>query len=98
MKINDLQGLLLQSYKGGAYAHIKRIDDYRDCEDLIFKGLFDLMGDDCILEARAQGINPANMAARRLSEISGYVNAMIPAIYTGVVPMSLMTEHDPEHV
>ena len=88
MKINDLQALLLQSYQGGKFAHIKRIDDFRDCEDLIFKGLFNMLGDECILDARAKGIDPAAMAAQLLGNVSAHVNAMIPVVYTGVVPMS----------
>lgn len=84
MKLNDLQRLLCDSYDGGKFAHIQRIDDFRDCDDLIFKGLFNMLGDECILEARAKGIDPASMAARLLSNVSAHVNAMIPVIYTGI--------------
>lgn len=95
MKINTLQQILLAQYQGGKFAHIKRTDDYRDCDDLIFKGLFEALDDQCILEANEKGISPFIIAARRLSNISAHVNALIPSLYTGVVPMSAQ---EPEHI
>lgn len=89
MKINDLQRVLLNTYEGGRWAHIMRSDDYRDCDDMLFKAAFEQLGDDCIIEAHDKGLPVAVIAGARLGRMIASLNSLIPSVYDGRVVINM---------
>ena len=84
MKPNTLQRILMNTYKNGEFAHLKRNEDLRECGDMLFKFLYHELDDDVILEARERGLNPALLAVRRLNTALSDIGHVIGQISSGI--------------
>lgn len=94
MKPNTLQRILMNTYQNGVFAHLKRDEDLRECGDLAFKAMYYELDDDCILEAKARGIDPALLATQRLNTMLSDIGLVIGQVSAGVqlVPPTMLAE------
>jgi hypothetical protein len=84
MRPNTLQQILMNTYRGGQFAHLKRGEDLRTCGDEIFIGLYNTLDDSVILDAKRRGIDPALLATQRLNGVLSEIGHVIAYVGAGV--------------
>jgi hypothetical protein len=98
MKPNTLQRILMDTYRGGEFAHLKRGEDLRECGDTLFTFLYYELDDDVILSAKARGISPALLAVQRLNTALSDIGHVIGVISTGIPSVPAKAIRDTMHV
>lgn len=84
MKPNTLQLRLMQTYRGGQFANLKRGEDLRACGDDIFLGLYHALDDHVILDARHRNMDPALLAVQRLNGVLSEIGHVIAYLGAGI--------------